>query len=180
MKKIIAMLLALMLVASLCACGKGDEGKSSDKTAKENKPGSANTSNVSDTPIGHAMKVDGVTFGIGMDAEKVVAQLGAIEPVITESCGDMGGNDYEYVYDDFVIYANDGGGAIRIYCMEITTDLANTVEGLTIGDTTETVTSTCGAPTSQSDANIIYEQDGMQLIFFMENDEVTAIQYLEK
>lgn len=178
MKKIIVMMLALMLVAGLCACGGGDKGGSSDLTAKESNPGK--TSDVSDTPMGHAMKVNGVTFGVGMDAEKVVAQLGACEPVITESCGDMGGNDYEYAYDDFIIYANNGGGAIRIYCVEIISDLATTAEGLTIGDAAEDVKSTCGDPTSETDTGLIYEEDGMQLIFILDNGEVTSIQYLEK
>lgn len=174
MKKILVLMLALVLVVSLCACGKGNEGDSGDQTAKES------TSNVSDTPMGHAMKVNGVTFGVGMDAEKVVAQLGACEPVITESCGDMGGNDYEYAYDDFIIYANNGGGAVRIYCVEIISDLATTAEGLTIGDTAEDVKSTCGDPTSETDTGLIYEEDGMQMIFILENGEVTSVQYLEK
>ena len=175
MKKMIAMMLALVLVVGLCACGKGNEGDSGNQNTQN-----SGTSNVSDTPIGYAMKHNGVTFGVGMDAQKVVAQLGACEPVLTESCGDMGGDDYEYAYDDFTIYANNGGGAVRIYCVQINSDMASTVEGITIGDDSETVISTCGAPTSQSDSSIIYEKDGMQQIFFLENDEIVSIQYLEK
>ncbi len=175
MKKILAMMLALMLVLSLCACGGDtDNGDATTPLAQNN------NNHVSDTPMGYAMKVGDVSFGVGMDAEKVVAKLGACEPVITESCGDMGGDDYEYAYQDYIVYANNGGGAVRIYCVEIISDLVATPENVTIGDTAEDVKGVYGDPASQTDTSLIYEKDGMQLIFIMENSEVTSIQYLEK
>lgn len=175
MKKILALMLALMMVLSLCACG-GDTDNGGETTP----PAQNNNSNVSDTPMGYAMKIGDVSFGVGMDAGKVVEKLGKCEPVITESCGDMGGDDYEYAYQDYIVYANNGGGAVRIYCVEIISDLVSTPENVTIGDTAEDVKGVYGDPTSQTDTSLIYEKDGMQLIFIMENSEVTSIQYLEK
>lgn len=172
MKKFLMTVLALVLVLSLCACG-GDNG--GDPTTP---PAQNNTT--TDSPIGYAMKVNGTSFGVGMDAQKVVEKLGACEPVVTESCGDMGGNDYEYAYQDYIVYANDGTGAVRIYCVEIISDLVATPENVTIGDTAEDVKGVYGDPTTESSTSLIYEKDGMQLIFITEDGGVTSIQYLEK
>lgn len=172
MKKFLMLVLAMTLVLSLCACG-GDNG--GDATTPPAQSGST-----SDTPMGYAMKINGVSFGVGMDAQKVVEKLGACEPVITESCGDMGGNDYEYAYQDYIVYANDGTGAVRIYCVELISDLVATAENVTIGDTAEDVKGVYGDPASETSTGLIYEKDGMQLIFIMDGGEVTSIQYLEK
>lgn len=172
MKKILATMLAIMLVLGLCACGGDNGGNPTTPPAQSN--------GTSDAPMGYAMKVNGISFGVGMDAQKVVEKLGACEPVITESCGDMGGDDYEYAYQDYIIYANNGGGAVRIYCVEIISDLVSTPENVIIGDSAEAVKTAYGDPTSETATSLIYEKDGMQLIFILENDSVTSIQYLEK
>jgi predicted small lipoprotein YifL len=174
MKKIILIVLALTLVFSLCACG-GSEGC-------DNKPAENNNAKqeLATSPIGYGLKVNGVTFGIGMGAEDVVKKLGAVEPVKSESCGDMGGDDYEYNYNDYVIYANDGGGAIRIYCVELRSDMVATAEGISPSASVDEVKEIYGAPTSESSANLIYEKDGMELVFFLKGDAVDAIQYREK
>ena len=187
MKKIIAMMLALMLVLCLCACG--DDATNNDSSKNDNTAdnGTNNTNNdgngstaLSDTPVGYALTVKGCTFGIGMDAEKVVAKLGEHELTKSESCGAMGGNDYDYNFGDYVIYANDGNGAIRIYSMSITSDLVETPEGLTIGSTVEEVTGTLGQPTSQTATLLDYEKDGVVLRFSIDDDTVQKIDYLEK
>ena len=174
MKRFFAMMLAMMLVLGLCACG-GDTDNGGDTT-----PPAQNNNNISDSPMGYAMMDKDVVFGIGMDAEKVVAKLGACEPVITESCGDMGGDDYEYAYQDYIIYANNGGGAVRIYCVELISDLVSTPEKVAIGDDAKAVEAAYGEPTGKTDTSMSYDFSGMQLIFIMENGEVTSIQYLEK
>ena len=171
MKKMLTLLLAFVLVFGLCACG----NDATDNTTTTTQP--AQNGN---TPMGYSMKIGDVTFGIGMNATEVSQKLGACEPFITESCGDMGGNDYEYDYQDYIIYANDGAGSVRIYCMEIKSDLVSTPENISIGDSAEDVKGAYGEPTSAGDTNMVYEKDGMQLIFILDGGEVTAIQYLEK
>ena len=176
MKKIVLIVLALTLVLSLCACGETEEkGKETQPTTSGSQQKETSTS-----PKGYSLKIDGVTFGIGMDAEKVVAQLGECEPVISESCGDMGGDDYEYNYTDYVVYANNGGGSVRIYCVELVSDMVETAEGISPSATVDEVKEVYGEPTSESSANLIYEKDGMELIFFLKDGAVDAIQYREK
>ncbi|MBE6924991.1 MAG: hypothetical protein E7466_07150 [Ruminococcaceae bacterium] len=176
MKKIILIVLALTLTLSLCACG-GSEGSEETKATTGN---SGTKQELSTSPIGYSLKVNNVTFGIGMGAEDVVAKLGAVEPVKSESCGDMGGDDYEYDFTDYVIYANDGGGAIRIYCVELRSDMVATAEGISPSASVDEVKEAYGTPTSESSANLIYEKDGMELVFFLKGDAVDAIQYREK
>ncbi len=173
MKKLIMIVLALTLVLALCACG-NDEGGDTTPTTE------SKTQELSSTPIGYGLKINGVSFGIGMDAQKVCPQLGDKEPVISESCGDMGGDDYEYNYSDYVVYANNGGGAVRIYCVELRSDMVATAEGITTTASVDEVKEVYGTPASESSANMIYEKDGMQLIFFLKDGAVDAIQYREK
>lgn len=175
MKKIVLIVLALVMVLSLCACGGTDGNGGETQPTTDIEPKDTVTS-----PKGYSLNIDGVTFGIGMDAEKVVAELGACEPVISESCGDMGGDDYEYNYTDYVIYANNGGGSVRIYCVELNSDMVETAEGISPSATVDEVKEAYGDPTSESSANLIYEKDGMELIFFLKDGAVDAIQYKEK
>ena len=177
MKKFLAMMLALIMVLSLWACGKDAEGGDQTTKPAPEKPGSE-TPNVQDTPVGYAMTVKGVTFGVGMNAETVAEKLGAGEPVVTESCGDMGGDDYDYDCGDFVIYANNGGGAVRIYCVEIISDLVSTPEGVALCDEAADVKAAYGDPTSETGSCLTYEKDGMELRFFLdEGGQVSSIQY---
>ncbi len=171
MKKFVLITLALILALSLCACG-GDNGSSKDST----KPtGSSSTSR---DAIGYTFTTGGNKFGVGMDAKKVVEKLGTYKDrAVTESCGDMGGNDINYFYANFTIYANDAEGYERIYCIELTSDVEATEKNVCIGATADEVKNAYGAPSSETSTGLIYKKDGMSLTFMLENGAVSSIQY---
>lgn len=153
MKRLTAIIVILML---LSACG---------KTEPE--------------PVGYTLNISGVTFGMGADAEAVAQQLGGCTPIVSESCGAMGGNDYEYPFPDLTIYANDGGGFRRIYCVVLESDLVKTSEDISIGDTVEDVTGVYGEPDEVTSFALTYRKGGMELIFLIADNTVSSIQYLE-
>ena len=172
MKKFVLITLALILALSLCACG-GDNGSSKDSTKPtagcDKGPGEA---------IGYTFTTGGTQFGVNMDAKKVVEKLGSYnDRAVSESCGDMGGNDINYFYANFTIYANDAEGYERIYCIELTSDVEATEKHVSIGDTADAVKSAYGTPSKETSVGLIYEKDGMSLTFMLENGAVSSIQY---
>ncbi len=166
----IAIVLVLALLLGGCAGGDGNE--TSAPTQSQSQP--------TTTPIGHAFSYQDVTFGVGMDADAVAKALG--EPKsrdVTPSCAFADGNDIVYVYDDFKISADDNAGFERIYCVTLTTDLAETDKGICIGSTADEVTAAYGEPTEKTDAGLFYLKDGVELQFFIADGTVERIQYYD-
>lgn len=131
-------------------------------------------------PEGYVFYSGGVEIAVGMDADVVVSRLGERVPFVSESCGNMGGNDYEYDYEDFTIFANDGGGNKEIYCVVLESDLVKTAEDIVIGDTQEDVTGVYGEPKRRTDTALIYEKGAVELTFVMKEGLVRSIQYLKR
>lgn len=148
--------LAVLLCLTLCGCG------------KEKLP----------QPVGYVFHSQGVDIAIGMDADVVESQLGACTPVVWEN--GQGGNDYEYVYEDYTVFANDRNGFKEIYRVVLTSDLVKTGEDISIGDTTEDVTGVYGAADRATSTALVYQKGGMELIFTIKNDLVHEIQYQQK
>lgn len=126
MKKIISMLLALLCVFALCACGGEDSPKASDNggTKTEVKP-----------DYGELYYASGdVKFGIFDLADDIIAKLG--EPTggtfESDSCAYQG-KDYFYYYDGFELMVNDIGGTKRITGITVADDTVQTPQGLKIG-----------------------------------------------
>lgn len=165
-------ILALVLSLSLFGCAK-DAGNTPDSPTQSTKV------EPSPTPIGYGFTYDGVTFGIGMDAEKAIEALGAPKSEDkTESCA-FGGFDIVYTYDNFKISANDEHGFQRIYCVTLINDMAETAKGICCGSTSDDVIAAYGEPTSSNAAGMYYEKDGMELQFLMKDGAVDKIQYYD-
>lgn len=164
--------LALVLSLGLFGCSKAEDG-----AAESTLP----TTQVvpSESPIGYGFTYNGVTFGIGMDASKVIAALGTPKSENkTASCA-FGGYDIAYTYDNFVISANDENGFNRIYCIALINDMAETQKGIYSGCSAEEVTAAYGEPTESNAAGLYYAKDGMELQFMLSDGVVTGIQYFD-
>ena len=164
--------LALVLALTLCGCAKTDDG-----AATPTQP--TTQVNPSESPIGYGFTYNGVTFGIGMDADKVIAALG--EPKSEEktaSCA-FGGNDIVYTYDNFKISANDENGFNRIYGIQLLNDMAETQKGIYKDCSAADVTAAYGEATSSNAAGLYYAKDGMELQFMLKDGAVDRIQYID-
>lgn len=163
MKKLFAIVLALMMALSLCACG--------DDANKETEPAAAQG------PVGYTFTHNGVKFGVDMDVAEVLTGLGNYNNrKETESCA-FGGMDVDYYYSDFTIYTNTEKGYERIYCIELTNDMVETEEGVSLFQTADAVTAAYGTPSQSSTTGMVYEKDGMTLTFLLTDGNVSSIQY---
>ena len=169
MKKLIAILLAMVCVLSLCACG-GGAPETTGGQPKETTPSAGEEA--------YTCTYEGVKIRLGYDVGDVVSDLG--EPkdrAVTESCA-FGGNDIVYDYRSVKISANDEEGFERVYCVELVDDMAQTEEGIKIGATAEAVTAAYGEPTTSNAGGVIYTKGGVELRFLMKDGKVTSIQYM--
>ena len=122
MKRIIAVILAVMCAFALCACSdNGGAQKTETKTEYE-------------ADYGELYYASGdVKFGIFDPADEVLSALG--EPVSTfesNSCAYQG-KDYFYYYDGFEVMVNDVDGVKRITGITVADDTVQTPQGLKIG-----------------------------------------------
>lgn len=191
MKKCIALILVLMIALSLCACGSGKEDPADNDTAAATKtpettsPTDDNQTTAPTEPSqgnepvisGYTFTHNGVKFGLDMNVAQVLTGLGAYDDRSeTESCA-FGGMDVDYYYPDFTIYTNTEQGFERIYCIELTSDMVATEEGVSLFQDASAITAAYGEAASSTETGMIYEKDGMTLTFLLEKGKITSIQY---
>ena len=124
MKKITALVLAMLMTLALCACG-GDDA-----------PSGAETGGKDDyTPdYGELYYVSGeVKFGIMDPAEEVLDALGEPQGTFeSDSCAYQG-KDMFYYYDGFEVMVNDVDGTLRITGITLADDTVSNPQGVKIG-----------------------------------------------
>lgn len=171
MKKYMLIVLALMMVLSLCACG---------EDANTTEPAGTTGGNVtpSTTPKGYTFTYNATQFGVDMAVDSVLTKLG--EPkdkAVSASCA-FGGEDTVYYYSSIQISTNDEQGYERIYSIYLEDDLVSTEKNICIGNTADQVKAAYGeADAASSDACLIYSKDGMSLRFNLKDGKVTSILY---
>ena len=123
MKKITALVLAMLMTLALCACG-GDDAPSGAETGKDDYS----------PDYGELYYVSGeVKFGIMDPAEEVLDALGEPQGTFeSDSCAYQG-KDMFYYYDGFEVMVNDVDGTLRITGITIADDTVSNPQGVKIG-----------------------------------------------
>ncbi|MBP3484250.1 MAG: hypothetical protein J6K00_04035 [Oscillospiraceae bacterium] len=136
MKKITALVLAMLMTLALCACG-GDDAPSGAETGKDNYS----------PDYGELYYVSGeVKFGIMDPAEEVLDALGEPQDTFeSDSCAYQG-KDMFYYYDGFEVMVNDVDGTLRITGITLADDTVSNPQGVKIGMDMDEALSLMGAP----------------------------------
>ena len=124
MKKILALMLALMMVFALCACG--DNASGTDEGDEESQTAEINYDKL-------YYQSGDTKFGIMDELSPVLTALG--DPVGTfesESCAYQG-SDYFYYYDGFELTANEIEGTMFITGITVSDDTVSIPQGVKIG-----------------------------------------------
>ena len=172
MKKIAATVLALTMILALCACGGAPETPTTPTEPQQQ----GNTGKT--TPAGYLFTYNGYQFGVDINADEVLANLGEPRDQYTsESCA-FGGEDTVYYYSSIQVSTNNEYGYERIYSIYLEDDLVSTEEGICVGSTADDVKNAYGEPGDKSTATcLIYEKDGMTLNFNLVDGLVSTILY---
>lgn len=136
MKKITALVLAMLMTLALCACG-GDDAPSGAETGKDDYS----------PDYGELYYVSGeVKFGIMDPAEEVLDALGEPQGTFeSDSCAYQG-KDMFYYYDGFEVMVNDVDGTLRITGITLADDTVSNPQGVKIGMDMDEALSLMGAP----------------------------------
>ena len=186
MKKLFAILLALVMVFALCACG-GDEPAGESNTpapvqssepvgqpseAPESQPG---TEPASDTYVFLTGK--GNTVSVNQDMTEVLAAEG--EPLSyfeAESCA-FNGLDKTYTYAGFVISTRPEGEKDFVNSILLTDDSVTTPEGVYIGSSKDAVIAAYGEG-DEVGLSLSYTKGDCTLNFIFDGTTVISIEYL--
>ena len=177
MKKFTLIVLAIVMIAVLCACSNGDGKTDASKETSAN-PTTEPNNTPNTTPVGYLFTYNDVQFGVDIAADEVLAKLGAPKDQYTsESCA-FGGEDTVYYYSSIQISTNNEYGYERIYSIYLEDDLVATEEGIFVGSTADDVKNAYGEPgTNSTDTCLIYEKDSMTLSFNLKDGVVSTILY---
>lgn len=177
MKKIIALMLALSLLACLCACG--DSGSNNDTTpptggGQEPQPTVTTPAPASDD---YVFNYKGTDIVMNAPAADIIAALGEPKSYSEETSCAFDGLDKTYYYGPFYLQTYPLDGADYIYCMWIVDDSVETPEGIYIGASQAEVESVYGADSFNGSNAYVIAGENSRLTIILDNGVVTSIQY---
>lgn len=173
MKKLICLLMSLVLLLSLAACGGAETPPVQDNT-----PAPTDTTPQEETPVAtesFSFTLAGVTLvpGNAFDADALPE---ATELFQVPSCA-IEGTDDVYNYDTVEVTAyNDGTGPV-IYSIYLLDPNTATDEGLYLGDEKAQVESLYGTDYEDIDGELVYTKGMTELRIILEEDLVVSIEF---
>lgn len=179
MKKLIVLLLALLLVASMTACG--EDAPATQPAAvitKSTEPAAADPTEPAATtpaaPTGYVFVAEGENLVMGQMFDG--SQLSDANNVVELPSCAIDGTDIIYTYDNYEITASDEGKGAYLTAILLLNDGATT-EGVKIGDDESKITATYGDDCESDGVQYTYEADGTQLIFLVQDGTIVSIEY---
>jgi predicted small lipoprotein YifL len=178
MKRIIAMLLAVLMLAALTACG----GENPDVTQPATQSTTQDTTTQQTEATIDAADADGFYFEY--EGVKLVPGAAFDPAVLPEadsvfevpSCA-IEGTDNVYSYPPFELTAyNDGTGEV-IYSIYLVDPDASTMEGLYVGDDLATVTQLYGTDYTENDTELTFTKGNTTLNLILDGETVISIEY---
>ena len=189
MKKWILLMLALVMVLSLAACGDDDAASQggqqitlSTQAPEENQDNVQESTGGVETANGpvvgegvFSFNWEGVEIipGEPFDASKLPA---AASTYTVPSCA-LEGTDNVYNYETFEVTAYDEGSGEYVYSIYLIDANLATAEGLALGDDLAKVIDTYGEDYAQDGTAYVYYRTNTLLSIIVENEAVVSIEY---
>ena len=195
MKRVLCTLLALLLMASLAACGSKEDDRQS--AADEPTPPASDSFNDAQAPDNSAdapaepagpaptpkaeskyvMVYQGCTLPMNADFAPLLAYLG--EPANyfeAESCA-FEGMDKTYTYDAVEVITYPDDSVDRVSSVRILTNAVSTPEGITIGSTQEEVVAAYGDGYDAVGQQYSYENGDCILSVLFQDGKAISVEY---
>lgn len=172
------LLLTITILSALlmAGCGSGTPSGTTQIPSGTGQPTTAPTDNGSDDVFTFTYQSVKITpFAL---ADSVIADLGeAMTYFEAESCA-FNGLDKIYTYSSFEISTVPEGGEDHISLIVLLDDTVATEEGIRIGATRDDVIAAYGDEYELQGTALAYHRGESILLFLMESDVVTAIEYV--
>lgn len=185
MKKYIAMLLALMMVLCLTACGEEEPAGEQQITLGANVTEATKAADETEAPVqGGEIVPGGAVFcftyegvdiipGEAFDASQLPEAASVYE---VPSCA-LEGTDNLYNYETFEVTAFNEGEGEFVYSIYFIDPNLTTNEGLALGDGLDKVVELYGENYEDMDGELVYTWMNTQLRLIVENDVVVSIEF---
>lgn len=175
MKKLIALLLAVLMIAALAACGAETPDPTQPSKQNETNPTTPQQTKPAEPEDVFSFTYEGVELipGAAFDPS-VLPEADSVFEV--PSCA-IEGTDNVYSYPTFELTAyNDGTGEViySIYLLDANTP---TAEGLYVGDDLARVTELYGTDYIENDTELTFTKGGTTLNFLLDGETVISIEY---
>lgn len=183
MKKLLCIILTLMLLMSLVACGgapaTGTPGSEGETKTYEEKDEAVNPD---DTDSPNCQVEDGFSFAL--DAVSITPgnefnadSLPEADDVFEiESCAGQG-TDTVYCYEAAEITVFNDGSKGVVYSIYLLDPNTATAEGIYLGDEKAQVETAYGTDYEEEETELVYTKGNTQLRIMIEDDIVVAIEY---
>ena len=178
MKKLIALMMALLLVAALAACGAEPLKTTQPAAQEQTEPTKTTEPEATDPdPVEEVFSFtyEGVELIPGAAFDP--AQLPEADSVFEVPSCAIEGTDNVYSYPPFELTAyNDGTGEViySIYLLDANTP---TEEGLYVGDDLTRVTELYGSDYAENDTELTFTKGNTTLNLIMDGETVISIEY---
>lgn len=173
MKKLLCVLLSLLLLMSLAACGGAPANDTPDSTPDTQVDIEKDEVNAPEE--GYAFTISEVSLTPGQ--EFVADALPEADSTFEiESCAGQG-TDTVYSYTEAEVTVFDDGDKGAIYSIYLLDPNTATPEGLYLGDEKSQAVTLYGADYAEEDTELVYTKGNTQLRIMVEDDAVTAIEY---
>lgn len=181
MKKMTAILMVLLMLASLAACGSNDTTPDTtpatdpDAVTQETQGQTEPATDPAPAADPYSLTFQGVELVPGAPFDP--AALGEAEFVYEVPSCAIEGTDNVYSYGVLEVTAFDDGTGEVVYSVYMMDANTPTNEGLYIGDDLAAVESIYGTDYTQDGTQLTYRQGDSLLILLIENDMVISIEY---
>lgn len=185
MKKFIAMLLALMMVLCLTACGGEEPAGDQQITLGADVTEATKGADATEAPVqsGEIVPV-GAAFCFNWEGVDIIPGAAFDATLLPEaasvyevpSCA-LVGTDNVYNYELFEVTAFDEGNGEFVYSIYFIDPNLMTSEGLALGDGLDKVVELYGESYEDMDGELVYTASNTQLRLILENDVVVSIEY---
>ncbi|MCD8211433.1 MAG: hypothetical protein LUC17_00180 [Oscillospiraceae bacterium] len=176
--KIFALLLALVMVLALAACGEESSSSesSSSGSSTSSSAGSSGSGTSGGVADGYTLTLDGVKIEMEAPAEPIVEELGEPKDFFeSESCA-FEGLDKEYTYSGFKLKTYPVDDVDYVSSVVFMDDTISTDEGITIGSTLEEVVEAYGEDYTEKGSSLTYTKSETSLIIGLQDDKVATLE----
>lgn len=192
MKKLIAMMLAVLMLLALAACGAEEEPNAdlviTRAPVEENETEAPTEAEEEETPAPEteapAPVAGGDVFAFELEGVEIIpgepfdaSALPEAESLYTVPSCALEGTDNVYNYGTVEVTAYDEGNGEHVYSVYFIDPNTTTPEGLALGDSMSKVTELYGEDYTEEGTSYIYTRGNTMLIVIAQGDVVASIEY---
>ena len=189
MKKFFSLILALVMICALAACGDSKETKTTDAAPAANNSSAATEANQEATEApaeettgvaageAHTFTYGSTKIAMNADTAPIVDALGEPKSYTEEESCAFEGLSKTYYFGSFYLETYPDGDTDRVYCVWLVDDSVATEEGVYIGATQAQVEKAYGAEWFNGKNAYIVKTGDCILTIILENGVVNSIQY---